>query len=113
MKNHFGTSVLYDGHLYGFDKSILKCLDAATGAEQWKTRGYGKGTLIIADGHLVILGEEGQLGVAVATPQSFVEKSKYPVLEGRCWTIPSLADGRVYVRNESELVCLDMRGEAR
>ncbi len=113
MKNHFGTSVLYDGHLYGFDKSILKCLDAATGAEQWKTRGYGKGTLIIADGHLVILGEEGQLGVAVATPQSFVEKSKYPVLEGRCWTIPSLADGRVYVRDESELVCLDMRGDAR
>ena len=113
MKNHFGTSVLYDGHLYGFDKSILKCLDAATGAEQWKTRGYGKGTLIIADGHLVILGEEGQLGVAVATPQSFVEKSKYPVLEGRCWTIPSLADGRVYVRNQRELVCLDIRGDAR
>ena len=41
------------------------------------------------------------------------KKSKYPVLEGRCWTIPSLADGRVYVRNESELVCLDMRGDAR
>ena len=113
MKNHFGTSVLYDGYLYGFDKSILKCLDAATGTEQWKTRGYGKGTLIIADGHLIVLSEEGQLGLAVATPQGFVEKSKNQVLEGRCWTIPSIADGRVYVRDESELVCLDMRGDAR
>ena len=113
MKNHFGTSVLYDGHLYGFDKAVLKCLDAATGEEKWKTRGYGKGTLIIADGHLVILGEEGQFGLASATPDGFFEKSKSQVLDGRCWTIPSIADGRVYVRNESELVCLEMLGNAR
>ena len=46
-KNHFATSVYYQGHLYGFDESILVYLDATTGEEKWKTRGYGKGSLII------------------------------------------------------------------
>ena len=109
MKNHFGTSVFYEGHLYGFDKSILKCLDATTGEEKWKSRGYGKGTLIAVDGHLVVLGEEGQLGLLAATPEGFRETSKTQIFNGRCWTIPSIADGRVYARDENELVCLDIR----
>ena len=113
MKNHFGTSVLYDNHLYGFDNAILKCLDAHTGQEKWKTRGYGKGTLIVADGQLIVLGEEGQLGLVEATPAGFREKTKAQVLNGRCWTMPSLADGRLYVRDESEIVCLNVQGAAQ
>ena len=109
MKNHFGTSVLYENHLYGFDDSILKCLDAETGAEKWKTRGYNKGTLIVADGQLIVLGEEGQLGLVEATPAAFREKSKAQILNSRCWTVPSLADGRLYIRDESEIVCLNIR----
>lgn len=109
MKNHFGTSVLYQGHLYGFDQAILKCLDADSGVEKWKARGYGKGTLIAADGQLIVLGEQGQLGLVEATPTAFREKSKAQVLHGRCWTMPSLADGRLYLRDESEIVCLDLR----
>ncbi len=109
MKNDFGTSVFYKDHLYGFDHAILKCLDAETGAEKWKARGYGKGSLIVANGHLIVLGEEGQLGLVEATPAAFREKSKTQVLNGRCWTVPSLADGRLYVRDESEIVCLDVR----
>ena len=108
MKNHFGTSILYEGHLYGFDNSILKCLDAASGEEQWKTRGYAKGTLIIADGHLIVLGEGGELGLIEATPTAFIENTKVQILNGRCWTVPSIAEGRIYIRNESEMVSLDV-----
>ena len=113
MKNHFATSIYHEGHLYGFDGSILKCIDAKTGAEKWKTRGYGKGTLIFADGHLVILGERGNLGLAEATPAGFVEKAGYPALEGRCWTLPTLAGGRLFLRDEREIVCLNMAEAAR
>ena len=110
MKNHFGTSVLYENHLYGFDQAILKCIDAGTGEEKWKTRGYGKGTLIVADGHLIVLGEEGQLGLVEATPAGFREKSKAQVFNGRCWTVPSIANGRLYLRDESEIICLNVQG---
>ena len=109
MKTHFGTAIHYQGHLYGFDKSILKCLDATTGEEKWKTRGYGKGSLLIADGHLFIIGEEGQLGLVEATPETFREKSKSQIFNGRCWTVPSIADGGIYARDENEIVCLDVR----
>ena len=108
MKNHFSTSVLVDKYLYGFDNSILKCLDANTGAERWKQRGYGKGTLIVADSHLIILGEQGNLGLAKPSPQGFEEISSTVVLQGKCWTVPTVANGKLYIRNTTEMVCLDL-----
>ncbi len=113
MENHFATSIYYEGHLYGFDGSILKCLDAETGAEKWKARGYGKGTLLAADDHLVILGERGNLGLAEATPAGFVEKANTQILHSKCWTAPSLADGRLYLRDDKEIVCLTIQGTAQ
>ena len=111
MKNQFASSVLYDNYLYGFDNSILKCIEADTGEEQWKTRGFGKGTVILADGHLIILSDRGKLGLAEATPAGYIEKSSAKVLNGLCWTAPTLAEGRLYLRNEEEMVCLDMTGK--
>ena len=111
MRNHAATSIYYQGHLYGFDGSTLKCLDAETGEEKWKAQ--GKGTLIVADGHLVILGERGNLGLAEATPAGFVEKANTQILHSKCWTAPSLADGRIYLRDDREIVCLNVQGAAQ
>ncbi|MYE89564.1 PQQ-binding-like beta-propeller repeat protein [Candidatus Poribacteria bacterium] len=111
MKNQFASSVLHENYLYGFDNSILKCIEADTGEEQWKSRGYGKGTLILADGHLIILSDKGKLGLAEATPAGYIGKASAKVLSGLCWTAPTLANGKLYVRNEEEIICLDMTGE--
>lgn len=111
MKNQFSSSVLYGNHVYGFDNSILKCIDANTGQEEWRNRGFGKGTLILADGHLILLSDRGKLGLVEATPAGYMEKANAKVLSGLCWTAPTLADGKLYVRNEEEMVCLDMTGE--
>ena len=111
MQNHSATSIYYQGHLYGFDGSILKCLDAETGEEKWKTQGYGKGTLIVADGHLVILGERCNLGIAEATPAGFVEKANISVFfHSICETVPSLVDGRIYLRDNKEIVGINIVG---
>ena len=109
MKNHFGTSVLVGDYIYGFDNAILKCIEARTGKEQWKHRGYGKGALIYADGHLVLLSDNGRLALARATPDGFREKAGVQVLDGRSWTMPTLANGRVFVRDMRKIVCLDLR----
>lgn len=111
MKNHFATSVLHGDYLFGFDNAILKCIDANTGSEKWKTRGYGKGTLMLADNHLIILGDRGKLGLAEATPSAYNEIASAEGLSGLCWTVPTLANGRLYARNEKEMVCLDMTGQ--
>ena len=109
MKNHFGTSVLVGDYIYGFDNAILKCIEARTGKEQWKHRGYGKGALIYADGYLVLLSDNGRLALAQATPDGFREKAGVQVLDGRSWTMPTLANGRVFVRDMRKIVCLDLR----
>ena len=112
MKNHMSTSILHQGHLYGFDNAILKCIDPQTGTEKWKARGYGKGSLIVADGHLIILGDKGNLGLVEASPAGYREKAMLQVLQGTCWTVPSLSDGRLYLRSESEIVCLNLKDKS-
>ncbi len=110
MRNKLATSVLIDGYLYGFDESQLKCVDFATGRRMWAQRGLGLGSLIAADGKLIILSENGQLVIAQATPQRFSEISRARVLNsGKNWVMPVLADGRIYCRSaKGQLVCLDV-----
>ncbi len=108
MKNHFNSSVLVGDHLYGFDDRNLKCIVAATGEERWAHRGYSKGSLIYADGRLIVFGEQGLLGLVEATPEGYREIASAQIFRGRTWTMPSLADGRLFLRSEKELVALDL-----
>lgn len=110
MKNHFGTSLLISDYIYGFDNAILKCIEAKTGKEQWKRRGYGKGTLIYADGQLIVLSDKGKLALADASPTEFREKARAQVLSGKCWTPPTLANGKIFVRDMHRIVCMDVSG---
>ncbi len=111
MKNHFSSSVLYQNHLYGFDNAFLTCLDLATGKAKWQQRGFQKGSLLLADGHLIVLGEQGNLALVEASPAAYQEKASVQILKGRCWTMPTLANGKLYLRNQSEMLCLDMNGK--
>ena len=76
----------------------------------WKTSGFAKGSLLLADGHLIIFSERGLLALAEATPKAYREVARAQILEGKTWTMPSLAAGRLYLRNEKEMVALDFSG---
>lgn len=115
MCNHFSTCVLYDEHLYGFtDPGVLACMSFRSGAIQWRERGYGRGSLIAAAGHLIVLDERGgQLALVEATPQGHHRKGVCPIPERRCWTAPTLAHGRLYLRTEVEIICFDVARQPR
>lgn len=110
MRNKMAGCVLVDGHLYGFDESMLKCLNLE-GEELWRLRGLGNGSLIGAPGRLLTMSSSGELIVAEASPQEFKELSRAQVFEdGVFWSPPVLADGLVYCRSSlGELVCRDHR----
>ncbi len=113
MKNYFSTSVLLDGHLYGFNNTLLTCMDFATGEVRWRQRGFNRGSVLAADGKLIILGERGTLALAEVSAEQYKEISRVEeILEAQTWTVPTLADGRLYLRNEKEMVCLKV-GPAR
>jgi outer membrane protein assembly factor BamB len=108
LKNQFSSSLLAGDDLYGFDNGTFKCLDVRTGEERWKQRGLGHGSLILADGHLLVLSESGRLVLADATPSGYVERASFQALTGRCWTAPSLADGVLYLRNQDNMMAIDI-----
>ena len=80
MRNHYNSCLLLDGYIYGFDNSILKCLDLETGEVKWSDRTVGKGSLVAAEGHLFVLGERGDLAVVEATPAGYAEKGRFKAL---------------------------------
>lgn len=116
MRNHFNNSILRDGYLYGFDGNSnlgrvvqLTCMNMATGAVAWKKAGFGCGSLMIADDKLLILSESGSLVLARATHKGYEELTHSRLLNGRCWTVPVLLDGKVYARNAAgRLICVDL-----
>lgn len=117
MRNQVNSSVLWDGYLYGFDGQVggsgkLTCLDLKSGQVQWAQAGLGTGSLMLADGKLIVLGEAGRLVIAVASPEGYTESGAAQILNGKCWTVPVLANGRIYARNAAgDLVCVDVRGQ--
>ena len=110
MRNKMTGCALWEGHLYGFDEAILKYMDLE-GNETWRVRGIGNGSLMIADGKLIVIGGKGELIVAEADPAEYVELSREKVMEGGVyWTTPVLVDGSIYVRSsDGQLQCRDHR----
>jgi outer membrane protein assembly factor BamB len=109
MRNHFSSAVVNDGTIYGFDNATLKAISVEDGKMIWGKRGLGKGSLIFADGRLLVLSDRGKLLLLEATTEGYREKGSVQALEGLCWTAPALADGRLYLRNHDELVVYDLR----
>ena len=109
MRNQCNSCVLVDGYIYGFDKAILKCLKFDTGEVMWEDRSVGKGSLLAAQGHLFVLGERGDLALVQATPDLYLEKGQCKALEStRAWTPAALANGRLYIRDVENAVCIDI-----
>ena len=111
MKNKFNSSVLDKGYVYGLDEGILTCLDVETGERKWKGGRYGYGQVVLASGHLLVSTEQGELALVKATPDQYTEVAKFPAIEGKTWNYPALADGRLLVRNQTQMACFDLRGK--
>ena len=112
LMNHHGGVVLVNGHLYGFSNSILTCLEFETGKVMWKDRSVGKGSLTYADGRLYLLGEGQTAGMADATPEGYRERGRFSITDhGRpSWAYPVICGGRMYLRNQGQLQCFDVKG---
>jgi outer membrane protein assembly factor BamB len=121
ISTQLNSAVLWEGYLYGFDGNIgmnspgrgnLKCMDFETGDVKWSQGGMGTGSLMFADGKLIILSEDGKLILAEATPQEYRELASSQILTYKCWTVPVLSNGRIYARNtQGKLVCVNVSSE--
>jgi outer membrane protein assembly factor BamB len=138
MELHWNTAVHVDGYLYGSSgqhggDAELRCIDRATGEVQWSERGLARSSLLLVDGSLVCLSEDGALRLLRATPEKFDVLAEFtptvddslresnsaasedvplevgaPLLEYPAWVAPVLSHGLLYVRGKDRLVCLEV-----
>lgn len=108
MKNKFNSSVLHNGFVYGLDEGILTCLDVTTGERKWKGGRYGYGQVLLASGHLIVISDTGELALVAAVPDKYSELSRFSALSGKTWNVPAIADGRLLVRNATEMASFSL-----
>lgn len=112
MQNHHGGMVLLDGHVYGFDEAILKCLNLKTGETVWQNRSVGKGSLTCAEGLLYLRGENGTVGLCKATPTGYDELGRFEPANRSskpAWAHPVVCGGRLYLRDMDSLAVYDIK----
>ena len=108
LMNHWSTPVAKDGYLYGlyefkkYGKAPLQCVEMATGEIKWKERGFGPGNCILVGDRLVVLSDAGEVAIVEAVPDEYREIARKKVIEGKCWSTPSVADGKIFVRSTIE-----------
>lgn len=113
MKWYFNPGVLVGGHIYSLHGTThrpteLMCTNAETGEIVWAEEGFGSGGVIAAGKHVIVF-DLGKLTIFPASPDGFEPILEQKILEGKCWTAPTLANGRIFCRNaEGEVVCLQI-----
>jgi outer membrane protein assembly factor BamB len=114
LRSEWQTPILLDGHLYGLDNigsagpvTHLVCIKAATGERVWQQPRFGKSNLIAADGKLFFSTMAGEVVMVRATLTGFQELGRKQVL-GATRQAPSLAGGLLYLRDDKEIVGLEV-----
>lgn len=110
IQSHFGALIRRGGYVYlssGQNVALITAVELETGRIAWQVRDFVKAQLVYADGRLVILDEDGNLGVGLALPERFQALAKWPILSAVAWSPPTLVGNRLYLRDRKVIMALE------
>ena len=117
-QSHWMTPVAHNGFLYGpygsSASSPFKCVELATGTEQWSVNNFGRGGVLLVNDQLLGLTERGALVLIQPSPTAYTELARFQTIPNyssdanKCWNVPAVADGRVYVRSTAYAAAFDL-----
>lgn len=91
-------------------EATLHCVDIQTGKPLWsqpKIGQYHAALLRTGDNKLLLLDDFGNLGLLEPNAKEYKELCKSKVC-GATWSHPALVDGKVYLRDNKELLCVQL-----
>jgi outer membrane protein assembly factor BamB len=119
QESHWSTPVYYQGCIFGtfvpdFDQAELRCVEAATGTTRWAVPGFGRGGTLLVGTNLLLLTERGDLVLAQANTNSYVELGRFQAIPNyqpdfnKCWNAFAVSDGNVYARSTAYAARYDL-----
>jgi outer membrane protein assembly factor BamB len=118
LANKHGGIVLVGDYLYGDsdDQGIPFCADLMTGEIKWKSRTSGRNSaaLTAADGRIYVHSADGTMSLVKADPEKFEEVGTFKLPdagERPGWMHPVVFDGKLYIREQDEIFCYDVKAK--
>jgi outer membrane protein assembly factor BamB len=112
MRVHIGTVIRLGDYAIGSSGDFGPCpttaIDLASGKVLWQSRDFARATYLYADNKLIVLDEDGNLGIAEPTRSALNVRAKASILTNRAWTVPTLVGTRLYVRDRKNIVALNL-----
>jgi hypothetical protein len=111
----YNTPVRVGDYLYGMHGRVdakavdLRCVEWKTGAVKWSVPKYGAASLIAVDGGILAVTEGGNVVRFDAAPDGYKERARAAILGSPTRAAPALADGRLFARDGSKLVCVSLK----
>jgi outer membrane protein assembly factor BamB len=118
VPNTLGGQVLVGDYLYGTNQEGPAAAEFLTGKLRWRAEGVGPGSVFYADSRLYFHGENGEVALAEANPETYRELGRFTPpgqpkrrdSRERAWSYPVVANGRLYIRDMGSLWCYDVKG---
>jgi outer membrane protein assembly factor BamB len=112
MRVHIGTIIRLGDYAIGSSGDFGPCptvaIDLKTGNILWQNREFARSTFLYADRKLVIMDEDGNLGLATPSREGLNVLTKASVLANRSWTVPTLVGTTLYVRDRKSLAAFEL-----
>jgi len=114
MRVHIGTVIRLGDFAVGSSGDFGPCptvgIDLKTGQILWQSRDFARSTFLHADGKLIVMDEDGNIGLATATRQGYTVLAKASILTNRAWTTPTLVGTKLYVRDRKQMMAFELGG---
>ncbi len=112
MRIHIGTAIRVASDIVGssgdFGPAFITAVDLGSGKVMWQDRTFARAQLLYADNKLLILDEDGTLGLATVSPSGLQVLAKASILNHLAWTPPSLVGTRLFVRDRKTIAAYEL-----
>ena len=112
VRIHFGTGIRVGDTVYAssgdFGPAPMKAVDIESGDVLWQDRSFAKHSLVYGDGKLVVLAEDGTLGLVRANRDGMEKLAESRLFDSLAWTVPTLVGTRLYARSRQEIVAVEL-----